>query len=245
MKKEQSSTSQMIKTKTMQQGGGQKKSEDDIVMNLILLYKEFHAIGLPDVLNDILFKELRALTGEAYVLAFDTAVGRLPVKGRVYLEANGADGLYVTSYYELFLGGLPDKGGMRNAFLCTPFCLITIEEAVNLLQGRCIFRKPEVDPIGEGYWVFLGTTELMPGFRRPLLVRNGFRVREYLAETGLGSWLGVEGWNKLVHALEKGDRCDLTLGTAKGMRAVKVEADPLRQQLKVMNAKGVDVQIKG
>lgn len=243
MKKKVVGSGRMPAAETLQQDGGKKKSEDEIVQNLFLLYNEFRAIGLPDALNEIVFKELSTLTGEEYTLSFDMRVGRMPVNGRVHLEANGLGSLYTISYYELSLEYPQFPAVRKNSFLCTPFCLVTIEEAVNLLQGRYFYRKPETDPLGEGYWVFLSEGELIPGFRRPLFVRNGFRVREFLKVTGLGSWLGVEGYGKLVHDLEKGYLCDLTLGTGKGMRAVKVEADPAGLRLKVMNGKGVEVGI--
>ena len=239
MKKNQLATTCETTTETLQRESSQKKTRDGFILNLLLLHKEFHALGLPDALNKIVFEELGKLTGEEYVLDFDMTVGGLPVKGRVHLEADFPEDLYTTTYYELFLEGSSDTGDIRNAFLCTPFYFISVEEAVNLLQNRCIYRKPEVDPLGEGCWVFLGGSETIPGFPRLLFLHNGFQVRENLLESGLGSWLGLDAYNKLVSDLEKGYRCDVTVGTGKGMQHVKVEADPFGQRLKVMDGKGV------
>lgn len=225
----------VIVSATPQRDDSQKKRDEKTTLNYRLLFKEFDAIGLPDVMNKNPLYELSTPNGKDRMLGFDKQVGGLLVKGRLYLEASDLNDMYTISYFELILEGLADVRSRRNTFLCAPICFITLEEAVNLTQGRCIYRESEVDPFGKGCWLFLGSSELMPGVLQPLILHNGFRVREYLLETGLGSWLGLEGYNKLVSDLENGYRCDLTLGTGKGMRTVKVEADPFQQRLKVMD----------
>jgi hypothetical protein len=243
MKKKELSAGLNAASETQQQESGKKMSEELAYLNLSLLAKEFHAMGLPIKLDETVFNEIRELMGDEYILSFDMKVGSLIVKGSVHLEANGQGGMYTTSFYRFVVVNLPIF--MENAFFCTPLWMVTVEEAVNLMQGRYIYRKPDVDPLGEGYWVYLAQRKLIAGFRQPVFVRMGFDVRRYLTETGLGSWLGLAGWTQLVYDLEKGYRCDLTLGTGKGMRAVKVEADPLRQRLKVTNGKGVEVGLEG
>ena len=243
MKKNQLAATCETTTETLQRESRRKKNRDGLILNLILLHKEFHALGLPDALMNIVVKELGKLTGEEYVLDFGMQVGGLPVKGRVHLEADFPEDLYTTTHYELVLEGSSNTGDIRSAFLCTPFYFISVEEAVNLLQNRCIYRQPEVDPLGEGCWVFLGGAETMPGFPRLLFLHNGFQVRENLLVSGLGSWLGPVQWNKLVSDLEKGYQCELTAVTDEGMRKVKVEADPFGQRLKVTDMKGVEVKL--
>lgn len=213
-------------------------SEYLLICNSILLHKEFHAIGLPADLSTTALKKISNLKGEECVLSFNTEVRGLTVRGEVRLESNVEEGMYTTSSYTLAVKNVPGVGNMQNAFLCTPFNFVTFPEALNLMEGRYIYRRPDVDPVREGYWTYLAEQEFMPGFRRLLVVRCGFDVRESLVETGLGSWLGIEGLGKLVQDLERGNRCDLMVGTGEGMRAVKVEADPLGLRLKVTNENG-------
>ena len=242
MKRKELSVCLNAPSETLQQESHKKMSEELAYLNLSLLDKEFHALGVPIQLGETVFNEIKELTSDEYILPFDMKVGSLIIKGGVHLEANGQGGMYTTSFYRFVVVNLPLF--MENAFFCTPLWMVTVEEAVNLIQGRYIYRKPDVDPLGEGYWVYLAQRELIAGFRQPVFVRIGFDVRRYLTETGIGSWLGLAGWTKLVHDLEKGYLCDLTLGSGKGMRAVKVEADPLWQRLKVTNGKGVEVGLE-
>jgi hypothetical protein len=121
-----------------------------------------------------------------------------------------------------------------------PWAVIRLDEAVNLMQGRYVYRKPEVGP---GYWIGLPKVRCgTPGEFR--LMRTDFNVREYLAETGLGGWLGLNGWVKLAGELERGHQCGLAIGAGLGMRAVKMEADPVGQKLKVMDTRGREVGVK-
>ena len=55
------------------------------------------------------------------------------------------------------------------------------------MQGRFIYRKPE---IGAGYWIGVAQLRTIPlaSFK---FIRSNFEVREFLAGTGLGGWLGL------------------------------------------------------
>lgn len=118
---------------------------------------------------------------------------------------------------------------------------IRLDEAVNLIQGRYVYRNPEVGP---GYWIsLLQMGPMVPG--ELTFIRCDFEVREYLAQTGLGGYLGLSGWVKLEEELERGGRCLLATGGGPGMRVVKVEADPLRERLKVMDRRGKEVEVGG
>lgn len=165
-------------------------------------------------------------------------VGRIPVIGHVFFSFNEVTRLYTVEYYELTLPEPVPALHHEYPFPHEPWLVIRLDEAVNLMQGRFIARKPE---IGEGYWVGLKEIRVLPseGFE---FIRSGFDVREFLAETGLGGWLGLSGWIKLVEELERGHRCDMAIGTGTGMRAVKVEAAPLARRLKVMDRKGKEVE---
>src|SRR6185312_4462805 len=119
----------------------------------------------------------------------------------------------------------------KNKFICTPWSWIRLDEAVNLMQGRYVYREPDTDPTGEGYWMYLTADTPLEGFHRLGFIRTRFDVGNFLAESGLGGWLGLNGWARLVDSLQRGARCDLVIGTGAGMRALKIEADPRNYRL--------------
>lgn len=131
-----------------------------------------------------------------------------------------------------------------NKFMCVPWSWIRLEEAVNLMQGRYVYRQPDADPVGEGYWMYLAAEEPIAGFHRLGFIRTRFDVGNYLAETGLGSWLGLNEWGRLVYNVESGARCGLVIGTGAGMRALKVEADPARRRLALYDLRGHELDVE-
>ncbi|HEV2478081.1 MAG TPA: hypothetical protein VGS79_00395 [Puia sp.] len=206
-------------------------------LNLLPLEHELRMMELKDVSPEAVNAELVRATGERFSVPFETPVGRVPVRGRVFFTLNDATKLYTVEGYDL---SLPDSAAAMHpecTFPYEPWLVIRLDEAVNLMQGRFIYRKPE---IGASYWIGVRELQLMPlaSFQ---FIRSGFEVREFLAETGLGGWLGLSGWIKLVEELERGHRCDLAIGAGSGMRAVKVEAEPLGRRLKVTDRRGKEV----
>ena len=206
-------------------------------VNMAQLEKEVRLMELKGLSMDAVKRELDRCEGARFSVGFESEVGRLLVKGRVFFALNESTGRYGIEYYEL---SLPDSASALHpeyAFPCEPWLVIRLDEAVNLMRGRYIYRKPE---IGAGFWIGLTALRVMPseGF---VFIRSDFEVREYLAETGMGGWLGLSGWVKLVDQLDRGHRCDLAVGVGSEMRVVKVEADPLARRLKVMDRKGKEV----
>lgn len=209
-----------------------------IEINLPRLEKELQLLELKSVSLEVLGTELDRCSGERFSVLFEMHVGRVPVMGHVYFALNEASRLYAVEHYELTLPDSVEAVHYEYSFPHEPWLVIRLDEAVNLMQGRFIYRKPE---IGEGYWIGLKHLRVIPseGFQ---FIRCDFEVREFLAETGLGGWLGLSGWIKLVEELERGHRCDLAIGAGSEMRVVKVEADPLSRRLKVMDRRGKEVR---
>jgi hypothetical protein len=219
----------------LQQEGGKKLNDEQIKQNIQLLTEDFLAIGLPESLKAGVLKELRRRSGENFSLPFEMRVGKLAVKGWVFLKPKEPNGLYTPVFYILRLEWSLCALTQENPFLCTPGSMVSVEEAVNLMEGRYIYRKAEVDPDGEGYWIRLERSCTLPGIRCLEHARPKFNVDDFLTRTGLGDLLGLEEWFKMVSDLEKGYRCDLQMWTGEGMRTVKVEADPEQRRLKVMD----------
>ena len=181
-------------------------------------------------------------------MSFETTVDRTPVKGTVYIEKNEPIGLYVLNYFQLSLGKADMKKRLvvpvpSNKFVCSPWEWIRLDEAVNLMQGRFVYRKPDLDPVGEGYWLYLSKDELFQGVRQLGFIRTRFDVGNYLSETGLNAWVGLNGWLQLVEVLERGARCDLAIGAGAAMNVIRLEADPREQRLKLFDLQGRDLPL--
>jgi hypothetical protein len=228
--------------KSLQQEVGKKLNFREVKQNIQLLAEDFLAIGLPESLKADALVELKRRSGEKFSLPFEMEVKKQAVKGRVFLQPKESNGLYTTIFYILRLQWSLYTLTEANPFLCTPKWLVSVEEAVNLMEGRYIYRRAEVDPDGEGYWIRLERSCTIPGIRALEPGRPKFKVDDYFLKTGLDDFLGVEESSRLVSDLEKGYRCDLLTKIGNGMRMVKVEADPERLRVKVMDESGVELR---
>jgi hypothetical protein len=221
-----------------------------IKMHELAIKKQLETAGFPADLVEGFLKNFSPASGKRVSWSFETHMDQLRVKGKLYAEPTIIGGLYALDYYQLTLcrRTLGEKPGIlpipSNKFLCTPWSWIRLDEAVNLMQGRYVYRKPETDPTGEGYWLYLAGAEFPEGFRRLGFLRIQFDVSNFLAETGLGGWLGLTGWVRLVDSLERGCRCDLIIGGGANMTAIKVEADPRNQRLQLFDIRGNELQLE-
>jgi hypothetical protein len=202
------------------------------------LAKELTTLEFPaDWISEFAADFLRQ-NGKVLKWPFAFNLGRTPVEGALFLDISFLDGSYLLDYYLL-------TAQLRTyPFLCTPWDRTTVTEAVNLLAGHYVRRSAAADPAPHGYWVYLTELEIAQQLGRLRYIRNGFDVREYLSSTGLGAWLGLDGWNELVSDLEKGCRCDLTVGTGLGMRAIKVEVDAIGCRLKLSDNRGRELPLE-
>ena len=216
-----------------------KKELCDI--NMPELEKEFRLLELKGLSMEDVLANLERCSGQSFSSGFETQVSGVPVKGRVFFNFNDVTELYMVKGNELTPVRLPAFADSLFAFPREAWMVIRLDEAVNLIQGRYVYRKPEVGP---GYWISLVQQGPVESYYLTF-IRSDFEVREYLAQTGLGGYLGLSGWVKLVEELERGGRCSLATGGGPGMRVVKVEADPLKGRLKVMDRKGKEVGAAG
>lgn len=223
---------------TLQQEGRKKLNDEEVKQNIQLLTEDFLAIGLPESLKANVLAELKRRSGERFSLPFEMEVKKLAVKGWVFLKVKEPQGLYTFVFYilrlELSFYNLTEE----NLFLCTPGSMVSVEEAVNLMQGRYVYRRAEAGSDGKDHWIRLERSCTLPGIRCLETAPVNFKVGDYLTETGLGASLGLEEWTRIVNDLEKGYRCNLKMWTGKGFRMVKVEADPERRRVKVINERG-------
>lgn len=221
-----------------------------LAMHMNALKKQFEAAGFPAEEIKRFLGEFAPDSGMRAAWLFEIRIHETTVKGKVCAEPNMPAGLYTLEYYQLNLGKPRSKKASvsppvpGNKFLCTPWSWIMLDEAVNLMQGRYVYRKPDADPTGEGYWIYLTAEEPVEGVRRLGFIRTRFDVSNYLAETGLGGWLGLAGWIRLVDNLQRGARCDLVIGTGAGMRAIKVEADPRNRRLALFDLSGLELEVE-
>lgn len=219
-------------------------------MHELAIKKQLEAAGFPVDLVEGFLADFSPASGKRISWSFETHMDQLKIKGKLHAERAVPDGIYSLDFYQLSLckrmlgERLSNAPVPSNKFLCTPWSWIRLDEAVNLMQGRYVYRKPDTDPTGDGYWLYLTEVELLKGFRRLGFIRIQFDVSNFLAETGLGGWLGLTGWVRLVDSLERGCRCDLVIGSGAGMTAIKVEADPRNQQLKLFDIRGNELELE-
>ncbi|HEV2483193.1 MAG TPA: hypothetical protein VGS79_26185 [Puia sp.] len=213
-------------------------------MHLHAIKKQFEAAGFSTESIKRFLDEFAPDSGRRASWSFEMSIHETKVKGKVYAEPNMPGGIYALDFYQLTMAKRRAREkqapipAATNKFVCTPWSWVRLDEAVNLMQGRYVYRKPDMDPTGEGYWLYLTAGEPLEGFHRLGFIRTRFDVSNYLAETGLGGWLGLNGWVRLVAQLESGSRCDLVIGTGAGMRALKVEADPRNHRLALFDLAG-------
>jgi hypothetical protein len=175
--------------KPLQQEIGKKLNDREVKQNIQLLAKDFLAIGLPESLKADVLAELKRSSGEKFSLPFEMEVKKLAVKGLIYLEPTEPNDLYILKFYILKLERSLHTLTEVNPFLCTPKWRVSVEEAVNLMEGRYVYRRAEVDPDGEGYWIRLERSCTIPGIRALEPGRPKFKVDDYFLKTGLDDFL--------------------------------------------------------
>jgi len=209
--------------------------QEILKINRGLLEGELRALGFLAAFIEEFGEVIALQTGEAFEMTFHFKLDQVPVAGKVCFETGGHMGMYNISCYELSLSKSRRALIQQARFVCQPWNMFTLVEAMNLMEGRFVYRRQEVDPVGKGYWIYMAVAS---GVYRLNYMRNGFEVRDFLAETGLGGLLGLEGWVKLVSDLEKGGVCEVIVGSGSGMRPVKVVAEPLERRLRVKDKVG-------
>jgi hypothetical protein len=133
----------------------------------------------------------------------------------------------------------------ENSFVRGSGYAVNLREAVNLMEGRSIYRQPAFDPVGQGYWVSLSTNEPFGGMRLLEYDRNDFKVEPAIGESPLAWWLDLAAREKLAGELREGSRVRLEVGPSSRKRVIFVEVDALEQRLRFTDSRLREVELPG
>lgn len=205
-------------------------------VNLRLLSEEISGAGFPEAVLVDLRRQMGQRFAGDMLLFFETEMVGCPVKGSLYLERESADGPFRFAHFDVGLGKDSGAPVRENSFVRGSGYAVSLREAVNLMEGRSVYREPAFDAARQGYWVSLSKTGPIAGMHLLDYMRSDFRVEVAIRESPLPRWLDLGAQEKLAAGLRQGDRVQLELKTAGQRRMVFVEADPGVQRLRVTDS---------
>jgi hypothetical protein len=201
--------------------------------------------GFPERVLADLRREMEQRKGGDIMLFYDTEVEGRPVKGSLYFERESAGGPFRWVHFEVDLG--KDSGTMvkENSFVRGSGYAVNLREAVNLMEGRSIYREPAFDPARQGYWVSLSANGPFAGMHLLEYDRNDFVVEPAIRESPLAWWLDRAAQEKLSGELREGKRVRLEVGPSARKRVIFVEVDALEQRLRFTDSRQREVELPG
>src|SRR6185437_5436452 len=194
---------------------------------IVMLRYDLGIAGVPEkAIHEVEKAISRDTVGGEFCVPFGTQIGNLPVKGTVWFEESPPDDAYRFTHFDLSIPRTLRNPARSGSFAWLPGYAVTLDEAVNLLEGRHVFREPKLDPALQGFWFRLDKPAVWPGFFSYVYVRNGFKVEE------ADNFFHVD--EKSVLLLERGDRVETHVGN----RNLFMEADPVRRVVRFTDWKG-------
>ncbi len=201
--------------------------------NLRALTAEIRGAGFPESVIADLRRQMDQRKGEDMMLFFQAEVDARKVIGSLYLERVSADGPFRFAHFDVDLGK-DSVGPIReNSFVRGSGYAVSLREAVNLMEGRSIYREPAFDAAHQGYWVSLSRKGPVSGMHLQEYNRIEFNVESAIRESELVRWLDMAAQQKLAGQLRQGDSVTLSIGPKHRLYAVIVEADPVIKDLRI------------
>ena len=201
--------------------------------NLRELSAEIREAGFPESVVADLRKQWGQRKAGDMLLFFQAQVEGRKVLGSLYFEREMRDGPFRFAHFDVDLG----KGSVapvgENCFVRGSGYAVSLREAVNLMEGRSIYREPAFDPTGQGYWVSLSRSGAVAGMHLQNYDRSDFNVAVAIRESELVRWLDGPAQEKLAGRLRQGDLVKLAIGPKSRRIEVLVEADPGVKDLRV------------
>jgi hypothetical protein len=206
---------------------------EEMEENLRALTAEIRRAGFPESVVADLKRQMDHRTGQDIMLFFQAEVNDRKVFGNLYLEREKAGGAFRFAHFDLDLGMEPVAPIPENSFVRGSGYAVSLQEAVNLMEGRSIYRVPAFDPAGQGYWVSLNRTRPIAGMHLQEYNRSDFNVEVAIRDSQLVRWLDMSAQEKLAGQLRQGDLVKLEVGPKYRRTEVLVEADPAAKDLRV------------
>jgi hypothetical protein len=201
--------------------------------------------GFPYVVLADLRRELRGLAPGYLTLPFTDGLGRSGVTGSVYLEPEWPSGFYRFRHFDVDLGQAGETLIRQQTFDRILGYSFNLREAVNLMEGRFIYREPLKDQLSGGYWVSLNPRPVVAGDHEYDYDFSDFTPEKAIRDSLLYHYLLPLDREKLVSEIRQGDRAEVNFLFGGTMRQVFVEAQPRMEQLKLTGKRGERVGLPG
>jgi hypothetical protein len=201
--------------------------------NLGALTAEIREAGFPESVVADLARQMGQRKGGDIMLFFEAEVNDRRVLGNLYLERVSKDGPFRFAHFDVDLGKDSVAPVRENSFVRGSGYAVSLREAVNLMEGRSIYREPAFDPSRQGYWVSLSRTGPISGMHLQEYNRSDFNTEVAIRESQLVRWLDMKAQEKLAGQLRQGDLVKLEIGPKFRRVEVLVEADPVAKDLRV------------
>jgi hypothetical protein len=206
--------------------------------NIQELDQELKNAGFPEDWRRETLKALENRNSAELVTPYKAIVGATEVTGEVRFYLMAAEKYHLSSF-TVGLGPTSTAPIRENLFNRSAGPILSLPEAVNMMAGRSIYREPEFDVFGRGYWAALDKKETFKGFHMITYLRNGFQVEKAIEASPLGRFLAVNESAQLAKALRRGERVELTLDGLK--RNLFVETDPIQKRLKFSDGRKKEI----
>jgi hypothetical protein len=209
--------------------------------NLRELAQEIRAMGLPESVVADLEKRAWENRSSDLVVYFDAQMEGLPVKGMLSLEREPAFDLLKTDYLRVDLGENTVAKYKDHFFDLNSTDELTLREAVNLMEGRPVYRPDTTDPGANGYWLLLDGKAADKTFQLPDILASRFVPERVIRESPLAQHLDGPAQEKLAAQLARGDRVEVEVGPPERTRTIYVQVDLLPERLRVTNSEGQEL----
>ena len=205
--------------------------------NLRALAAEIRGAGFPENVVADLQRQMGQNKSSDIMLFYQAQVDGRKVMGSLYLERESANGPYRFAHFDVDLGKNSLAPFTENSFVRGSGYAVTLREAVNLMEGRSIYREPAFAPSRQGYWSSLSRTGPVAGVYLQEYTRSDFNVAVAIRESQLARWLDTPAQERLAGQLRQGDLVKLSLGPKHHQIELLVEADPRAKDLRISDPK--------
>jgi hypothetical protein len=208
------------------------------------LSEEIISAGFPLTILPNLRREMERIPAGHVKLPFDKGLGRPGLSGNIYLEPEPLSRLYRFTHFDLDLGPNSDGPIRQHAFDRIPGDDTTLQEAVNLMEGRFVYREPLSDHHLKAYWVSLSPRDHPGGHYQVDRMATTFRPEDVIRDSPASRYMSGEAQQRLAGLLRQGDRVKLEMRTPNLTQAVYVEICMLPERLRVTNGQGKELDLE-
>jgi hypothetical protein len=166
-----------------------------------------------------------------YSYDFETAINGRRIKGESFFEWPVEQDRYKYLGFSLDLGKQSEAPIQTYGFRKSTGYELTLTEAVNLMEGRAVYRSTALEKKDQGLWISLSREEY-PTAGHSQLTQWGPRAEVMVDDPRLSGYLRPDERGLLSRQLEHGDRVGLTVRGRTPVVPLYVEVDGLEPRLR-------------